>query len=201
MVNKPPAIDLHNLVHSETWERIVCLQQMSPQCPLSLNSVSTRSAVGGCSLKVWAKKTCPFSNNSISWNRTALKEKNPQNISYQNCWLPSNNSQYAEQNVSWKPESKAWWGSRDILNIRAVKESTKQWRTRVCSPPHLCEAITYHIATQTSLFFSQIAVMLQLLLHWCWFEQVVTLISQNLHRFGICNPFSLFLSTGDIFSA
>lgn len=30
---------------------------------------------------------------------------------------------------------------------------------------HLYEEITYHIATQTSLFFSQIEVMLQLLLH------------------------------------
>lgn len=26
-------------------------------------------------------------------------------------------------------------------------------------------------------------------------------MSQNLHRFGICNPFSLVLSTGDIISA
>lgn len=72
---------------------------------------------------------------------------------------------------------------------------------RVCSCPHLYEEITYHIATQTSLLFSQIEVMLQLLLHWCWFEQVVTLMSQNLHRFDIFSPPSLFLSTGDVNSA
>lgn len=71
----------------------------------------------------------------------------------------------------------------------------------VCSCPHLYAEITYHIATQTSLLSSQIEVMLQLLLHWCWFEQVVTLISQNLHRFGIFSPLSLFLSTGDVNSA
>lgn len=103
--------------------------------------------------------------------------------------------------MSWKQENKAWWGSRDILNIRAIEESTKQWWMGVCSCPHLYAEITYHIATQTSLLSSQIEVMLQLLLHWCWFEQVVTLISQNLHRFGIFSPLSLFLSTGDVNSA
>ena len=71
----------------------------------------------------------------------------------------------------------------------------------LCCLSHLKDEITYHTAAQTSLFFSQIEVMLQLLLHWSWFEHVVALMSQNLHSLGNCSPCSLNLSTVDIFPA